>query len=1115
MKQKLRVFLTLLLCAVASVGWGETGTIEFGTNKVKINATVVYAKDNLDNTWDLGTTGTTSFTQNADYSQIGSSSKPAKTITFTTTLPNDVTITSLSAKFGGFSGTAGTVTLSVDNVTVGTGNLNGTEDVIVSSSSEATGKVLKVTVTNIAKGVKCYYVSYTYTSSGGTSKCATPIFNPEAGTYTGTQPVSISTTTEGATIHYTLDGTDPTTNSTTYSAAINVSSTTTIKAIAVKDGMDNSAVASATYTIVEPFVIEDGVFVFDNSEGNNYGSDYQAGSVKVQSGVWTAGNVTMTTAGRNCWLNSTTLRIYAASGNDAAGSLTFAVPENNVIKKIEVEGTSMNLFTATPGTYDAGEGNTTGTWTGAATTVTFTATGTAVFSKITVTYEEGTPVEEKTDIATINGISPTTLTVGDLDEFTLDATYAEGVTDDDYTIAWESDNTGVLEVDDETYEAKAAGTANVTVTITPTDTEAYNTVSKSFAVTVNEPEQEGNWVLTSLSELTTSDVFVIVGNNGSNYAMSNNNGTGSAPSAVAVTVSDNYLTGDISDNIKWNVSGNATEGYTFYPNGSTDTWLYCTNSNNGVRVGDNSNKTFKVVDDYLQHVGTSRYVGIYNSSDWRCYTSINANIEKQTFAFYKFVAGAPTPSITAEDVEIAYNATSGSISYTVNNPVDGGELTATDNADWLELGTVGETVSFTASENQLATARTAEVVLTYTYGEGLSVTKTVTITQTGNPNVVDEISDITETNKDYAIRGTIVAKSARGLVFGDGTGYVYYYLGSAPEYNVGDIKKISGTMGSYNHVFQFTSSATIEGAESSNYQNTPAVTVVDATSMAAYSDGLHLSDYVQFEGTLVKSGNYYNIKVNGLGTDASISYPTDEQKTALDNLENKNVVVKGYFSGVSGGHFSIVLVSIEEATKTVEVTISDAGYSTLYYGTKNLTVPEDMEAYTVKVTTKVERSTTYNAGDVIPAGTGVVLKADKGDYVFTVVDEAPAKDEANMLRGSDEKATTTGGTYFYALTLDKNGQNPGFYWMVENGGAYDAGAHKAYLALDKTFAELAGSGSAKGFLALPGDETDGIHQIENGQLTFDNAEIYNLSGQRVQKAAKGIYIVNGKKVVVK
>ncbi|MDY6437104.1 MAG: chitobiase/beta-hexosaminidase C-terminal domain-containing protein [Bacteroidales bacterium] len=81
---------------------------------------------------------------------------------------------------------------------------------------------------------------------------ATPTFSPVAGTYTEAQNVTISTTTEGATIYYTLDGTDPTTASSVYSTAIAVNETTTIKAIGVKEGMLNSDIASATYTIETP-----------------------------------------------------------------------------------------------------------------------------------------------------------------------------------------------------------------------------------------------------------------------------------------------------------------------------------------------------------------------------------------------------------------------------------------------------------------------------------------------------------------------------------------------------------------------------------------------------------------------------------------------------------------------------------------------------------------------------------------------------------------------------------------------------------------------------------------------------------------------------------------------
>ncbi len=173
---------------------------------------------------------------------------------------------------------------------------------------------------------------------------------------------------------------------------------------------------------------------------------------------------------------------------------------------------------------------------------------------------------------------------------------------------------------------------------------ARNTLAINMA-TAEREESTSEWVKKNLSEITSSDVFVIVGNNGSNYAMSNDKGTGSAPGAVAITVSGNKLAGEPTDNLKWTLSGDATDGYTFYPLGSTSTWLYCTNTNNGVRVGTNTNKTFKLDNGYLKHVGTSRFVGVYNSGDWRCYTSINDNIKNQTFAFYvKSSEGGDTPT---------------------------------------------------------------------------------------------------------------------------------------------------------------------------------------------------------------------------------------------------------------------------------------------------------------------------------------------------------------------------------------------------------------------------------------------------------------------------------------
>ena len=91
--------------------------------------------------------------------------------------------------------------------------------------------------------------SFAYTISTTQPTAAAPTANPAAGTYTSAQSVALSTTTQGADIRYTLDGSTPTANSTLYAGPINVSQSTTIKAIAVVAGYQNSQVASFAYVI--------------------------------------------------------------------------------------------------------------------------------------------------------------------------------------------------------------------------------------------------------------------------------------------------------------------------------------------------------------------------------------------------------------------------------------------------------------------------------------------------------------------------------------------------------------------------------------------------------------------------------------------------------------------------------------------------------------------------------------------------------------------------------------------------------------------------------------------------------------------------------------------------
>ncbi|MBR6846593.1 MAG: T9SS type A sorting domain-containing protein [Bacteroidales bacterium] len=275
-----------------------------------------------------------------------------------------------------------------------------------------------------------------------------------------------------------------------------------------------------------------------------------------------------------------------------------------------------------------------------------------------------------------------------------------------------------------------------------------------------------------------------------------------------------------------------------------------------------------------------------------------------------------TPYFTANDVNITYDATGGNIAYTVENPVQGGQVTATTTSTWLTLSNnFASPIAFTCDANE-AGERTATVTLTYTYGAKATVNKEVTITQAGNPNVFDNIEDITEVGTSYSIKGTVVANNSKGFIMGDGTGYAYTYLNAAPTVEVGDMVTVSGTTGSYGHIIQFTSTATIAEATSSNYDGTPEVTVI--TAVPDYSEGYHMATYLQFEGELTKSGSNYLVAVGD--SQIRISYPTTEQATALATLENKTVRVHGFFSGISGSGTSAVFTATMESIEEVVIT---------------------------------------------------------------------------------------------------------------------------------------------------------------------------------------------------
>lgn len=253
-----------------------------------------------------------------------------------------------------------------------------------------------------------------------------------------------------------------------------------------------------------------------------------------------------------------------------------------------------------------------------------------------------------------------------------------------------------------------------------------------------EKEAPASWIATDLADITAADEVVITMAKGESvYALTSAKGSSAAPTAVAVTVKNKELTATPADNLVWNIA-NDNGNLTIYPKGQTTTWLYTTKDNNGVRVGKNENKTF-VVDSksgYLKNTTTSRYLGVYNNSDWRCYTSTSTNIGGQTLCFY--VKGGPidntrpTLSVDQTSKVWAANATDAFVvNVTVNS--EGGDWTVTpETLSWATVAVDKTAGTITVTPNGANETETAnEATLTVTHASDDSLTKKISLKQNG------------------------------------------------------------------------------------------------------------------------------------------------------------------------------------------------------------------------------------------------------------------------------------------------------------------------------------------------------------------------------------------------
>ncbi len=403
----------------------------------------------------------------------------------------------------------------------------------------------------------------------------------------------------------------------------------------------------------------------------------------------------------------------------------------------------------------------------------------------------------------------------------LEALDAAAYSDADCTVecdwlvaAWENEAVSYI------AEANEGEERTAYIQIYALDAEA-NEYTKVITVTQAAKAAEGGesgWISTPFANLKEGDQVVIVSTKDTDtWAMSNDKGTSAAPTGVTgVTYANGKLTVDPAENIIWHVGVDGNNRI-FYKDSGKATWLYCTGANNGVRVGTNEAKTFTFESNYLKHVGTSRYVGVYTTNpDWRCYTSISTNIQGQTFQFFVKTGegGGETPEPELQERNLAFSSTT---------------ATATVGEDFTEPTLSGATagVTYSSSNTSVATVNenTGEVTLVAAGETTISATAAADATYKA-----DEAS--------YTL--TVSAAQGGGDEGGETTGG-YTLVTSLSDITTGQYviaAKVNGTYYAMSNVF---------------------ASKINGTSVTVTENAISESDAVDYVVTITKNGTSFSI----------------------------------------------------------------------------------------------------------------------------------------------------------------------------------------------------------------------------------------------------------------
>ena len=331
-----------------------------------------------------------------------------------------------------------------------------------------------------------------------------------------------------------------------------------------------------------------------------------------------------------------------------------------------------------------------------------------------------------------------------------------------------------------------------------------------------------------------------------------------------------------------------------------------------------------------------------------------------------------------------------------------------------------------------------------------------------------------------ATKGTVVATYARGFLMSDETGSILVYLGSDKGYAAGDAVTVSGATSMYGGLLQFAAGSSVEKTGTATVTH-PTATVMDGAAMDAYLTA-PVVKYVEYTGTLTINGNYYNVAVEGASNaTGSIQYPQDAIKTSLTS--GSVVKVTGYTIGVSSSKYV--------NTMAVMVEVIEEG--------EEPEIPTETKAYTV-----TEALAAYVDGKQIPAiVTGYIVGAmNSTGYVPEFGTTTVA---TNLLLSDNADEDNIANCIIVQLP---SGNIRSALNLVDNPDNYKKQV-KVTGSIEKYF-------QSAGLKTPTAYEFTGVTGIEKVEIRNEKSEIYDLTGRRVENiTAPGIYIVDGKKVLVK